>query len=210
MTNHIYIRISGFGLSLLPFTPFRAGRSEEAPTSLDIIHFASTGEKFARVIPDGSGGFTSKLDQNTPSLYDVVEISAGTALPKWTLETSEFTCDWPADYEIASTSFPRESTIIDLIGSNQQQIFIQSAQKVPALRRMPARGQRIQSLDEATGSIELHYTHQDDPWYQRHQIVRFGSGALIVSCQAPEPLASSTGAAAGSVAESIIFTPELG
>ena len=108
MPQHIYIRLSGFGLSLVPFAPFRAGQSEDGPASLDILYFTATGEQFTRVIADGNGGFTSKIDENTRSVYDVVEISAGPALPKWIIQTSVFSCDWPVEYEVVSTDFPRD------------------------------------------------------------------------------------------------------
>ena len=210
MPGHVYISLSGFSLHLLPFTPFRAGQGEAGPASLDILHFAATGDQFARVTADGNGGFTSNVDQNTSSVYDVVEISTGPALPKWIIETSVFTCDWPVEYEVASSTFPQEATIIDLFGSNQEQIYIQTCGQIPTLRQMPVRGQRIVSIDDSAGSIELQYIHQNLPWYQRHQVVPLGEQALLVSCQAPHPLASSVRAAAQSVVRSMLFTPDQG
>ena len=208
MPHHIYSWISGFGLTLLPFAPFRVGQGETDPLSLDILYFATGGEQFARVIADGNGGFASKIDQNARSVYDVVEIRPGPALPKWIIETSAFTCEWPMEYELVSTDFPHEAAIINLLSSDQKQIFIQSSQHILPLRQMPVRGQKIVSLDESSGSIELQYRYENLLWYQRHQIVSFGVQALLVSCQSPNTLAASVRAAAVSVAKSIILTQD--
>jgi hypothetical protein len=214
--RHHYIRVTGFGLSVLPFAPFRVGYGEEGEeglVSLDILHFATSGEQFARIIADGNGGFRSKLDPNTRSVYDVVEIRAGLARPHWILETSVFTCDWPIEYEVASTAYPQESVILDLLGSHQEQIFLQSFAQLPLLRQMPVQGQKIMSIDDSSGCIDLQYPHQGQLWYQRHRIVPFvpqGVQGILVTCQAPAPLADSVRSAADRVAHSIRFTPEPG
>ena len=75
---------------------------------------------------------------------------------------------------------------------------------------MPVRGQKIVSLDESSGSIELQYRYENLLWYQRHQIVSFGVQALLVSCQAPNTLAASVRAVAISVAQSILLTQDEG
>lgn len=205
--NHVFTRVSGFGLTVVPFAPFRMAQGIAGPSTLDVSYFAAEGEIFARVLPDGKGDYSSKKDQNTASLYDVVEISYYESLAPWRIETSVFWCDWPASYDLLSTRFPAEATIVDLVGENGEGIYIQSSQQTLILKEMAAPGQRVINLDENAALIDLEYWHEGQVWFQRHQLAPFPIHPLLVSVQAPRQQFNLACLAARTVCQSI--TPFL-
>ncbi len=125
MTKHVYAHVAGFKLAVIPRAPFRIMISKEALNAIDVEYLSPNGELFARVIPD-NGGYKSKVDQYTPSLFDVLEIGSGPDIPHWRIETSVFTCYWPVDYAVVSTNFPEDPSPFDLVGPNMEMIFIQT------------------------------------------------------------------------------------
>lgn len=206
--NHVFTRVCGFGLTVTPFAPYRIAQGAAGPMSLDIPYFASEGEIFARVLADGDGGYTSKIDQNTRSLYDVVEITWHESSAPWRIETSVFWCDWPDSYDLISTRFPEEATIVDLTGANGEGLYIQSAQQTPVLNTMVAPGQRVINVDEAAAVIDLQYWHAWRVWHQRHHIVPFPVHPLVVSVQAPRQHFRQACIDAYAVCQSITPFPE--
>lgn len=204
MTQHVYARVAGFHLTVIPRAPFRIWKAPDPPTAIDVEHLAPTGRLFARVIPD-NGGYKSKISQNTPSLYDVVDIEAGPEIPQWRIETSVFTCDWPSDYQLFSNNFPKDPAPFDLVGPHAEMIYIQHPRTIPDVSAMGAPHQTVIHIERNIESewIDLAYDHEGIPWRQRHEVVSFLDGQIVVTMQAPLQFAEQATAVAHAVARSL-------
>lgn len=186
MTSHVYLRLMGFQLTVVPRAPFRIQRSDEPLNGLDVEHDSPLGPLFARLIPR-DGGYASKLDEHTKSLFDVLDVTAGPNLEDWQLETSVFACAWPDEYAICSNNFPNDPAPFDLIGPNGEMIYVQTPAHIPDLEAMRTPDQAIQQLQRTSDSewIELAYQHDGQPWCQRHEVITVLGRRLAVTTQAP-------------------------
>src|SRR5205085_9281107 len=123
MHQHVYARLAGYHLAVIPQAPFRIQRTEGQAPAIDVEYFASSGTLFARLIPH-EGGYKSKLDQYTKSLYDVLDVEDGPE-GEWQIQTSAFTCAWPNGYTLCSTHFPENPVPFNLFGPNNEAITVQ-------------------------------------------------------------------------------------
>jgi hypothetical protein len=203
---HTYTWVSGFGLEIVPFSPYRSGRDVAGPNTLDVSYFVPEGELFARIIADGTGAYTSKIERTTPSLYDVLEIIASANPSDWRVETSAFWCGWPPGFDLLSTKFPAQSTIVDLEGESGDRIYIQTSADALSLNGMIAPGQRKVGIDEAEQAIDLEYIYDRRRWIQRHALLPLPTGSMVVSGQAVIGRTEGVFAAAKWVRESITLT----
>lgn len=167
----------------------------------------SGGTLFARVIPN-EGGYTSKIDQYTQSLYDVLDIDVGPDIDAWRLETTVFTCVWPHGYAVCSNNFPDDPGPFDLRGPNNELIYIQSPRELPALEAMRTPTQKITHIERRgeSGWIELEYTHDGAPWCQRHEIVALPNRRLVVTMQTPRRCQERATTAAVEIAGSLTLS----
>lgn len=182
--QHVWTVLSGFGLRAIPFAPFRAALGPN-PRSLDLESDASGEERFARVIADGEGGYASKLAEETPSLFDVVEIEAGPQSDHWRLETHAFSARLPGSATLHSTPADDPSPFV-LTGPGGIALYVQSAAKAPPLEAMAACGQTISARGEDW--IALEYEHDGAAWVQRHSLRAEG---LVTTVQSPQAFADS-------------------
>lgn len=204
MSQHVYTRLAGFQLTVIPRAPFRIERTDAAPDALDVHYRSPEGPLFARLIPH-EGGYKSKLDQNTASLYEVLDVDLGPSLDDWRLETSIFSCAWPRGFGLFSNRFPQDPGPFDLLGDNREMIFIQKPRKLPALEDMCAPNQKVEQFEKTAEAewIELAYSHEGLDWIQRYEIVRLNDVGLVVTMQSPGRFATDAIAAARQVAESL-------
>jgi hypothetical protein len=77
--------------------------------------------------------------------------------------------------------------VFDLFGPNDAMMYVQSPQTVPDPAQLCVPGQRVhaQGTDATSSWIELRYQNDDSEWTQRHDIVRTGSLACVLTLQAP-------------------------
>jgi hypothetical protein len=190
MSQHVYIRLAGHHLLVMPQAPFRIQRTEGEPTALDVEYFATEEPRFARLIPH-EGGYQSKVDQHTTSLNDVLDVASGPPLTDWEIQTSVFCCAWPLGYALCSTNFPADPGPFDLVGPNGELIFVQSPAHAPALDQMVAPGQQIVRIEHGQW-VELSYAHDGETWLQRHQIMRLLNRPFVITMQAPHEHAKTT------------------
>ncbi|MEW4528297.1 hypothetical protein [Maioricimonas sp. JC845] len=204
MTHHVYTRVCGFGLTVVPRAPYRIRHAPEPPDAIDVEYDSPEGERFARLIPD-NGGYRSRISPQTSSLYDVLGIEAGPNLDRWRIETSVFTCCWPAGYTICSNSFPQDPSPFDLLGPHREMIYVQRPRNLPDVAELSAPGQTVVRI-ERTGTsewIDLAYEHDGQKWRQRHEVVTLDGERTAVTTQAPDEFADEAVSAARAVAESL-------
>ena len=204
--QHVYARLNGFQLQVIPRAPFRIGRCVDVKDAVDIEYQSKDGLLFARLIPDG-GGYKSKLDQNTSSLYDVVDVNDGNNSGEWIIETSVFDCCWPVGYAICSNNFPNDPSPFDLIGGDSEFIYIQRPQKCPAIEEMYAQNQSVVDIGKSDISewINLEYVHENERWNLRHEVVSSFEHPLIVTMQSPERYAHNAKKAAYDIVQSLVL-----
>ncbi len=204
MTQHVYARIAGFGLAVMPRAPFRAGCPGEPATAIDVEHDSAKGRLFARVIPDGDG-YESQIDQHTESLSDVVDIEAGPDTGEWRIETSVFTCCWPHEYMLCSNNFPDDPGPFDLVGVHDELIYVQKPKVMPDLEAMCGPDQKVLDVQRGEDSewIELEYAHEGVAWRQRHEVVVLHEQRFVVTMQSPAEFAEGAVRAAQQVARSL-------
>ncbi len=204
MSQHVYTRLGGFRLTVIPRAPFRIERTESVHDAVDVSYHSPRGRLFARLIPH-EGGYKSQIDQHTASLYDVLDVEPGPDLDDWRLKTSVFTCAWPRGYVLGSNNFPHDPSPFDLVGKNHEMISIQQPRNMPALEAMCGPNQTIEHIEKSAEGewIDVEYSHNGDEWMQRHQIVAAEDLRFVVSLQAPRPHFSMAAIAALQVAQSI-------
>lgn len=189
----------------MPLAPFRVLRSDEDADALDVEHESDAGPRFARLIPDGSNGYTSKLDADTPSLREALEVGPGPAAAEWRIATSVFTCLWPAGFAVCSNQFPRDPGPFDLIGADGETLWVWTPRTAPPLEELRAPYQRL----HASGSVgdvrwaEFVYEHEGETWIQRHCETHALGARAFVSVQALAASADAARQAALDVARSL-------
>lgn len=205
MTQHVFARVAGFKLTIIPRAPYRLRYAEASPNAIDVEHFSPGGRRFARLIPD-NGGYQSQVDQQTRSLFDVLDVEPGPDLNQWQIETTVYTCDWPRGYALGSTRYPEDPAPFDLIGSHRELIYIQHPRRLPDVAQMVAPNQVVVAIERTPDreSIDLEYEHDGIPWRQRHEVVSIADDRFVVTMQSPLPFAEDATRAAQQVARSLV------
>ncbi len=180
--HHVFTVISGFGLRVIPRAPYRASLGPNS-NELDVEHDSPDGGRFARVVADREGGYTSKIDAATASLRDVVDVEAGPKLDRWHLDARWFLAPLPRGFALHSVAADSPSPF-DLVGPNDCLIFAQSPQQVPDIATLCGPGQTI--LDRGADWLEVAYVHEGSSWWQRHQIAAVSPKQLLFTAQALE------------------------
>jgi hypothetical protein len=203
MAGHVYVRVSGYGWTLLPFAPFRMEQLRSDPPTVRVEYFHPDGPRAATLRIDGPDvRFTA--EPGSLAIDDIVEMSHGPRHDCWRLETDPFSCDWPEGFALWDQSRP-----FSLHGRESSLIWIQGpvpAKNVPPPERLAASGQSIISIAdlESWTRIELAYEHNGQPWRQVHRVRDAGPTHKIgVTSQAPLPVAAETHAAGDLVATSM-------
>jgi hypothetical protein len=170
--SHVFVRLSGNGVVLLPYWPYRFARDGEY---VKVACWAAPGVK--EVAVDGS------------SVAGIVDVEEG-PVGDWRIETTAFSCAWPPGFSIESPTDPGDATRFYLFGPGREMIFPQGpTAKVPEPAKWAAPGQKVTAVTEVNGIdvVELKYRHEGTPWWQSHWIVPWGADRkLIFTAQAPE------------------------
>lgn len=182
--EHVWVRMTGYGLAVVPTRGFVAVAEHGAVPWVDIE--LRSGE-FARVLPH-EGGFKSQLDPaTTKSVYDVAGIVAIDSPARWTVQTSRYRCDWPPGLRLRSTAFPADSCAFEFFTDDELMIWVQTPQRIPALHDMGGTGQSLVGMDAQSTmpSVWFSYSMQCRPWLQRHSIINLGGSRCVLSLQCP-------------------------
>lgn len=206
--SHVFISLSGFGVTLVPIWPYGFARSPYAPDAVAVSHWADDELRMATLVlpPDGSAPDVTLI--GAESVDEVVEVKDGPAERVWRIETSLYSVEWPAGFEIsappANTGAP-----FDLTGPDEAMIFAQGPldqEMIPAPAAMAGPGQTIveQRSEPEFDAIDLDYEHEGGPWRQSHYIVACDAERkLVITAQSPAVHAATTRAAAESAARSV-------
>jgi hypothetical protein len=178
--GHVFIRLSGFGMRLIPFWPYEFARTGAAPDSVEVVHMTEGGRAAATV----DRGRRS-------SVAGVVDVLDGPDHEHWRLETSVYGFEWPEGFEVGSAIDVEDRKPYYLYGPDDAAIFPQGplpTERVPdaagltAPDQTVARQYRLDDIDV----VELTYDHDGGPWWQTHWAFPIGAGkSLVITGQSP-------------------------
>lgn len=203
--GHVFSVASGFGLRVIPKSPFRFTISDE-PSELDVEHQTNAGWLFARVVPDKLGGYKSKISEITESLFEVVDVVSGPDFDHWHLETHLFAFELPYGFMAQSFGNPGDGPF-DLLGPHESLIFSQIVRDLPPVRDLCAPNQTILSTgrSDSTTWAELSYAHQGITWFQRLEVFGRSELSVVFTAQAPEKHKDCVKQALESICQTIKF-----
>lgn len=210
MSQHVFSRVAGFQLIIIPRAPFRIKHGDVDSHSIHVAYESPGGQLLATVIPD-AGGYRSELGENTISLLDVLDVERGPETAEWRIETSLFSCCWPQGYALCSNNFPNDPGPFDLIGPNREMIYVQHPKTLPDVADMCGPGQSIVGIERGADAewIDLQYEHDSRFWHQRHVVVRNTDGRIAVTMQAPVAFAEAAMEATDAVVRSLKPYPTI-
>lgn len=213
MTEHVFARISGYHLTILPLAPFECRQSADDDHLLTLSHTTSSTTKQA-TLRAGDDGYRVELAPSTASFDEVADLTSSARAGAWVIETSVFAVVWPRAFAFVSPVDAGNPSVFDLIGSDNALIYVQGpfqTTRLPALTDMGAPGQAI----TATGTtnerhwVEFAYEHETEAWVQRHYIIPFSRNrALVVTMQTPQMHARRTIAAADLVVQTLALVQD--
>lgn len=182
--HHVYAVAAGFGLRVIPLAPPYAFTLGPDPAELDVERNTAAGDLFARLTPVG-GGYTSKIAEGVPSLYDVVDVTAGPPFDRWWIQTTAYRVPLPAEWK-AVAGGTVDPCVFDLVGPGGALMFVQVATTTRAPESLLGPGQRIVhgGRDARSSWVELRYQYDGEEWTQRHDIVEAGRLCLALTVQA--------------------------
>ena len=208
MSQHVFARISGYHLTIVPLAPFEYRQSADDDHLLVLSHTTSSTTKQATLRADNDG-YRVKLAPCTTSFDEVADLTPSAQAGAWVIETSLFAVSWPRDFAFVSPPDAGSPSMFDLIGQDNALIYVQGPfqkTRLPALTDMGAPGQAI----TATGTtnerqwVEFAYEHEAVAWLQRHYVIPFSHNrALVVTMQTPQMHAGRTIAAADLIVQTL-------
>ncbi len=210
MTQHVYARLAGFGLIVVPRAPFEIRQAAESAGQLRVEYRPGNGKPMVVQLIPGEDGYQSKLCENTQSLFDVVDVKAGPAINQWRIETTVFTCCWPGGFALCSNR-PGDPGPFDLIGQRGEMIWIQQPRRIPDVADLCAENQAVINIErgDAWDAIDLQYDHDEQSWRQRHIVVSLQDRRIAVTMQSPAEFADEATAAANKLAASLTAYEEV-
>lgn len=206
MAQHVYARLSGFGWILLPLAPFQLQGSSDKPRRILARHDSLQGPRQAAVTLEGNSP-TVELGKDTAALEEVLDMMEGPDLDHWRIETSVYTCGWPAGFTLTSNNESARPAFF-LKGPDAALLFVQgpfAITRLPSLSDMVGPGQKLrrQGRSARGGWVELEYQHENRPWLQTHRLIEdVQEEVFVVTAQTPETGASLTDTAAEEIVRS--------
>jgi hypothetical protein len=209
--GHVFARVSGCGLIVVPISPYRLERLQGDADALVATRWDGNTRRIA-VVRSHLGKLSVELHGAT-SLEQVADVEPGPAGPRWRVETSLYTVEWPDGFAVHSPPDEGGPSMFDLHGPAGSLVYIQGpfvADNVPAPDQMVGPGQALvdQRREDGRELIELAYAHGGEDWRQVHCIVPFAeTHCLIVTAQAPACSALQTSSALDVMARSLQGRP---
>jgi hypothetical protein len=183
MSDHVYARLVGYGLSITPYPGFRFERIGDSDFPIRVFR----GEQSA-ILESGT--------QEAEVLGDVADVALGPTDQYWVIETTFCSAVWLSGYSVQSDQSGPPGYYLE--GPSGTMIYTQGpipAERIPPLEQMHGEGQRIAETGEtdAIPWVHLIYEHEGVAWVQRHYLVMFGlSQGMLVTVQAHEVASSSS------------------
>lgn len=208
--GHVFARLTGFGLTLVPIWPYNFKRSPHTPDSVTVTHWA--GETAQTATVTGTGDVPAVVVTGVETADQVVDVLHGPDERVWRIETSPYSVKWPEGFEIESPPEGDDSPF-HLWGPDRSLIYPQgplNRDRIPPLTELAGPGQTIlaQQRLPAFDAVDLAYQHEGADWRQSHHLVPFSDDrVLIITAQAPADHAHLTRQAAEIVARSVTARP---
>ncbi|MCF2527838.1 hypothetical protein [Yinghuangia soli] len=206
--GHVFARLTGFGMTLIPVWPYTFERTVDAPGTVSVTRWE--GQAARTAIVAGSAEKPSVQLANTQTADEVVEVLAGPAEQVWRIETTPFSVEWPEGFAIDSPPAGDNSTPFMLFGPAGSTIYLQgplSRDQIPSPARLAAPGQALvdHRTEGAFEAVELAYQHDGAAWQQSHHLVALTeSHVLVITAQSPATHAAQVRAAADLMARSVV------
>ena len=178
--GHVFIRLSGFGVRLLPYWPYEFERDGEQGDRVRVTHWNEAGRVRATV--------DSRQPQSTEGIVDV---SSGPEHQYWRVETTRYAFTWPDGFIVGVSANADDPKPFYLYGPDEAQIFPQGplpTEKLPDGASWTGPGQELvaQYHVDDIEVFELDYEHDASPWWQTHWAFPVGSGkSLVMTGQTP-------------------------
>jgi hypothetical protein len=168
--GHVFTRLAGHGMVLMPHWPYRFERLPGEPHTVRVV----------RGLPDGPA-WTVVRPGEPVEPHEAVDVADGPAHDHWEIQTSVVNLRWPVGFRVDSPVDEGDQTPFYLHGPGEAAIFAQGP--VPRERcadpeSLVAPGQTLLRHDEQ--SIELAYEHDSEPWWQAHRLVPYGSDRTLI------------------------------
>jgi hypothetical protein len=178
---HVFARLSGFGLTLVPIWPYRFHRDGDSVT---VTHFANAGERTVTITP----GTANPIGSAQGPAEEVVDVKLGPPTDSWRIETSRYSVEWPAEFEIDSPSADDTSSLFALFGPDEALIQLAGPypkERIRPFREYAAKGQTIVAhvRQPQYDLLRLDYLHGGVEWRQSYHFVAFSGAVLIVQTQ---------------------------
>ncbi len=184
MNHHVYVRIVGYGLAIIPIPGVRIAQAPETPGGL-------------RFTPEDADQPTHLLNpvaavSEPQSLDGVCKVSPLQSPPEWRLQTSAYSCAWPPSFSLVAAADSQGPSLFDLLGPEDVLLYFQGPfadSALPSPEDMAAPEQTFAGVEESQGRqiVTLSYRHNGSPWTMLHVLSPWTDGhTMILTAQFPE------------------------
>ncbi|MGW1174616.1 hypothetical protein ACWD4P_12950 [Kitasatospora sp. NPDC002543] len=202
---HSFARLSGFGVSITPKSPYTVERAGGSESDLSVTRHAPGSARRGVDLQGFPDNVEARL-VGVGSLDDVIEVGKGGSQQAWLIETTSYSSPWPAGFALDSPPPGDNSAPFYLFGDNSSVIYIQGpvrARHAERLSAMAAPGQRVvrEASAEGLDLVEFGYEFEGAEW--RQILIRTTLSAdscVVVTTQAPATEAARVAAAAEAMA----------
>jgi hypothetical protein len=212
--GHVFARITGFGLIVVPVWPSRVELVAADPAALRISTDAPIdGQPALSAVVRGGDTAVADLGEGVESLGELAEVLRGPDTREWRIETVVYSIGWPAGFAVEPPGDVGGS-LFDLHGPDGSLIWIQGPfdrRDLPAVVELAAPGQQLTGVHTGDDleAVELSYEHDGEGWNQRHYLIPFAGEVLVVTAQAPARHVDLFRLASAEVAASVRPAPPL-
>jgi hypothetical protein len=173
--GHVFARLAGHGLVLVPYWPYTFERPDAASDAVVVTNWRADGPAKALVDPS---------DAHTTA--GIVDVEPGPDHPFWVIETGGFDAVWPPGFSVESTVDP-----YCLVGEHDASITVRGPARIADPDVLIAAGQTVVARRKTGPDVqvlELAYEHEGETWWQGIYLYpRKGGRVLVFTAQSREP-----------------------
>jgi hypothetical protein len=194
MSEHVYVRLTGYGVAVVPMPGFMLARVSASDLPL-------------RVASDTASAVLSDPSRAASELQGVADVAPDPAQGGWVLDTGVFSAAWPVGYTVHHD--PSGPPGFYLLNGSDAFMFAQGPYITSAmlpLESMTAPGQVISDVtrEGRIARVTLTYEHEGKVWLQRHHVIALDASiSLVVTLQAPAETAIAALASAAPFIRSV-------
>jgi len=188
--GHVFARITGFGLIVVPVWPSRVDLVTTDPAALRISAASGIdGQPRLAAVVRGGETAVADLGEGVESLAQLAEVTRGPDSREWRIETPVYSIGWPEGFAVEPPA-DTGGSLFDLHGADGMLIWLQGPfdrRDLPPVNELAAPGQQLTGVHSGTDleAVELAYEHDGEDWNQRHYLIPFAEQVLVVTAQAP-------------------------